>query len=438
MWDRRAGPTALEPGGFGARLLRLSAVLAAVGLGGCGGHPAPPQPPPAGIGRAAMVHVRALARIGVRNDQTRAAGTRGFDESVDYVARRLRAAGYRVRLQSVPFPVFRERSRPRLDLAGRRVRVTTLSYSPSGHVRAALARAGRGCRARDFRAVRGRIALVERGGCTFREKARLAQAAGARALVVADRGSARAPSGSLIRPGLRLPAVTAGSSALELRGQARIDVDTVAATRRTRNVIAERPGPPARRVAMLGAHLDSVREGPGINDNGSGVASTLALAERLRGRRGLRFGFWGAEELGLYGSRAYVASLSGPERRRIAGYVNLDMVGSPNAVRYVYGQGRVRAALERALRSRKLAFDEITIGGVSDHAPFEAAGISAAGLYSGSDERKTARQAGRYGGRAGQPLDACYHRRCDTLDRVDPKVLGELADAAGRALVAIG
>ena len=97
-------------------------------------------------------------------------------------------------------------------------------------------------------------------------------------------------------------------------GARRLVVDTVAENATTRNVIAERPGSP-RRVAMLGAHLDSVDEGPGINDNGSGVAVTLALAERLRGRRGLRFGFWGAEELGLYGSRRYVASLS---RRRAA------------------------------------------------------------------------------------------------------------------------
>jgi Iap family predicted aminopeptidase len=416
---------------------RRCAVLAAVAVGGCGGHADPPQPPPVGIGKAATAHVRALAAIGERNGQTRAAGTRGFDESVDYVAGRLRAAGYRVRLQSVRYPVFRQRSRPRLEAGGRRIPVATLSYSPPGHVRAALARAGRGCRAGDFGAVRGRIALVERGRCTFRVKARFAQAAGARALVVADRNSATPPSASLIRPGIRIPAVTAGAAALALRGQARIDVDTVAETRRTRNVIAERPGRRSGRVAMIGAHLDSVREGPGINDNGSGVASVLALAERLRDRRGLRFGFWGAEELGLYGSRAYVASLSSAERRRLAGYINLDMVGSPNAARYVYGAGRAREAIEQALRARKLAFDEISIGASSDHAPFDDAGVSAAGLYAGGDERKTARQARAYGGRAGRPLDSCYHRRCDMLARVDPKVLAELADAAGRALVRI-
>lgn len=417
---------------------RGCAVLAGVALGGCGGHAPPPKPPPPGIGRAALVHLRALARIGARNGQTRAAGTPGYDESVAYVAGRLGAAGYRVRLQPVPFPLFRERSRPRLEVSGRRIRVATLSYSRSGRVRAPLARAGRGCRFADYSAARGRIAVAERGACTFRVKARFAQAAGARGLLVADRGGPTPPSGSLIRPGIRIPAVAVGAAGLALRGRARLVVDTVAETQRTRNVIAERPGSPAGRVAMLGAHLDSVHEGPGINDNGSGVASTLALAERLRDRRGLRFGFWGAEELGLYGSRGYVASLSAAERRRIAGYVNLDMVGSPNAVRYVYGQGRrVRDALEQALRARKLSFDEIQIGASSDHAPFERAGISAAGLYSGSDERKTARHARAYGGRAGRPLDPCYHRRCDMLDRVDETFVAQLADAAGRALLEI-
>jgi Peptidase family M28/PA domain len=272
----------------------------------------------------------------------------------------------------VPFPVFRERRPPQLEANGERVPVATLSYSAPGRVRAPLVRAGRGCRRGDFARARRRIALVERGRCIFRVKARLAQAAGARALVVADPASLLPVPGSSIRPG-----------------------------------------------------------------NGSGVASTLALAERLRGRRGLRFGFWAAEELGLYGSRRYVASLSAAERRRIAGYINLDMVGSPNPVRYVYGHGPARAALERALRARRLRFQGISIDGSSDHAPFERAGISVGGLYSGSDERKTAAQATAYGGRAGRPLDSCYHQRCDMLARVDRQVLAELADAAGRALVAI-
>jgi Iap family predicted aminopeptidase len=418
-----------------ACLLACAALLALAGCSDDNRREAPPDV--RSLRAAATVHLRALARIGERNGDTRAAGTAGYDASVGYVAGRLRAAGYRVRLQDVAFPVFRDRSSPQLEAGGRRVPVVSLRYSSAGRVRAPVARVGLGCRRGDFGGARGRIAVTERGTCTFRAKARLAEAAGARGLVVADDASPRPPRGSLIRPGLRIPAVAAGSAASALRGRALLVVDTVARDAHTRNVIAERPDAP-RRVAMVGAHLDSVREGPGINDNGSGVAVTLALAERLRGRRGLRFGFWAAEELGLNGSRHYVASLSAAERRRITGYVNLDMVGSPNAVRYVYGAGRVRTALTEALRARRLRFEPISIGASSDHAPFEEAGISAGGVYSGSEERKTARQAREFGGRAGRPLDPCYHQRCDTLERVDLDVMAELGEAAGGALVALG
>ena len=405
-------------------------------LAGCA-HDKPEPPPAWSLRSAATAHLRALARIGERNRDTRAAGTKGYDESVDYVAGRLRSAGYRVRLQAVPFPVFRDRSQPRFEAGGRRLPVLTLRYSGPGRVRAPVAQVGLGCRAADLAGARDRIAIAERGRCTFREKARTAQAAGARGLVVADSESDTPVRGSLIRPGLDIPSVAAGRAALKLKGRAELVVDTVAATERTRNVIAERPDA-GKRVAMVGAHLDSVHEGPGINDNGSGVAVTLALAERLRGQRGLRFAFWGAEELGLYGSRRYVDSLTAKERDGIKGYVNLDMVGSPNPVRYVYGAGRVRDELEKALRAHKLRFESISIGESSDHAPFLGAGIPAGGLYSGSEERKTATQAKAYGGKAGRPLDPCYHQRCDVVERVDRDVMTELGEAAGQALRALG
>ena len=416
-------------------LLLLAVAVAATGCSR--DDPDPPPPRGSSLRAAATAHLRALAQIGERNDNTRAAGTPGFDASVDYVADRLRDAGYRVTLQEVPFPVFRDRSRPRLEAGGRPLPVQTLRYSGPGRVRAPVELVGLGCRAADFAGARDRIAVAARGRCTFREKARLAEAGGVDGLVVADGASELPPRGSLIRPGLDVPSVAAGKAALQLKGEAELVVDTVAENRRTRNVIAERPGT-GRKVAMIGAHLDSVQEGPGLNDNGSGVAVTLALAERLRGERGLRFGFWGAEELGLYGSRGYVESLSPQEREAISGYINLDMVGSPNPVRYVYGGGRTREALEAGLRARDLAFESISIGGSSDHAPFEAAGISVGGLYSGSEETKTASQAREYGGRAGRPLDPCYHERCDVLETVDRDVMAELGEAAGAALRQLG
>ena len=67
---------------------------------------------------------------------------------------------------------------------------------------------------------------------------------------------------------------------------------------------------------VVGAHLDSVPEGPGINDNGSGTATILTIAEQMsrlhiKPRNTLRFAFWGAEEAGLFGSNFYVAQPDG-------------------------------------------------------------------------------------------------------------------------------
>src|SRR5262249_25818569 len=114
----------------------------------------------------------------------------------------------------------------------------------------------------------------------------------------------------------------------------RLAVDAVAGKRPSRNVVAEASGGDGAWI-VVGAHLDSVPEGPGINDNGSGTAAVLEAALQLakepaQGRRHLRFAFWGAEERGLVGSRHQVDALSEEERQRIALYINLDMVGSRN------------------------------------------------------------------------------------------------------------
>ena len=112
-----------------------------------------------------------------------------------------------------------------------------------------------------------------------------------------------------------------------------------AETRTDYNVIAEMPGKNPNNVVMSGAHLDSVIEGPGINDNGSGSAAlleTALLMGNLNLQNTLRFGWWAAEEQGLVGSADYVAGLSQAERDRIALYMNYDMVGSPNYIFMVY------------------------------------------------------------------------------------------------------
>jgi aminopeptidase S len=169
-----------------------------------------------------------------------------------------------------------------------------------------------------------------------------------------------------------------------------------------------------------------------------GLGRDHALAARLgagaRPRDTVRLGFWTAEELGLYGSRAYVRGLSAAERRRVRSYVNLDMVGSPNAVLETYGSGVTEAALRRALDARGPAPAESSIGGASDHASFQRAGIEVGGVFTGASQRVGATEARRYGARAGRPADPCYHRACDTLANVDRPMLERVADATEEAI----
>ena len=215
-----------------------------------------------------------------------------------------------------------------------------------------------------------------------------------------------------------------------------VRVRAVSERRTTHNVIADAPGARGGDVVMAGAHLDSVPEGPGINDNASGVAALLDSAESLArtgGERRLRIAFWGAEEAGLLGSRRYVRRLPADERRRIRAYLNLDMVGSPNGGRFIYssddGSGLADVA-RRALDRQGVEAEERGLGGGSDHVPFERAGIPIVGLFSGATAPKSEAQQRRWGGRAGAAFDRCYHRRCDRLTGIDRRTFDELGGAA--------
>ena len=212
------------------------------------------------------------------------------------------------------------------------------------------------------------------------------------------------------------------------------------------NVLADREGTSGERVVVIGAHLDSVPVGPGINDNGSGLAVLLALAGGLADlpapEHTIRFAFWDAEEGGPFGSVAYVDELSDAERGRIVAYLNLDMVGSPNPVRFVYdeaaaapGSADLTDAFATAFEAEGLAWDPIDLGGDSDHGPFAAAGIPTGGVFTGGIEDVTPDQAARHGATAGVPSDACSHRACDTLDNIDAEVAVGIARIVAAVLV---
>jgi aminopeptidase S len=213
------------------------------------------------------------------------------------------------------------------------------------------------------------------------------------------------------------------------------------------NVIAERSGTGAG-VLVLGAHLDSVGVGAGINDNATGVAALLAIAEALQllpdPSLTVRFAFWGAEEGGPFGSQAYVAALDEADLAAIHAYLNFDMLGSPNAVTFVYdepsaaaGSDAVTNLISTYFERRGLPWDPIDLEGDSDHGPFIAAGVPTGGLFAGGIEPVTPDQAARHGSVAGEPADPCSHAACDTIDNVDLARLALMTDAIAAVLVAL-
>ncbi|HEV2560140.1 MAG TPA: M28 family peptidase [Microvirga sp.] len=422
-------------------------------------------------GEGPMRHIQALQEIAQANGGNRASGTAGYDRSAEYVAEQLRQAGYAVRFEEFTFAFSEERAPPVLAVMGAapaetpRGELSSLSNSGSGDVAARLhavdlglgaeplATSTSGCEAEDFAGFeRGRIALLRRGTCPFQQKVDNAVAAGAAGAIIMNQGTggdtglfggrlnARAAIpvlGVTTETGRRLAAAAAAPEGAMVR----LAVTIESGTRATRNVIAERPGT-APGLAVVGAHLDSVTQGPGINDNASGTAAVLDTALRMAaeppGETAIRFGFWGAEERGLIGSRHHVNALSEEERRRIGIYINLDMVGSPNFGRFVQTTGEtlgpeIGRRFAAHFRERGLAVDERKAGQRrgygTDDASFAEKGIPTVGLFTGAGESKGEPQAGQFGGTAGRPYDPCYHQACDTPANVSPVVLGEMTEA---------
>ncbi|MFD5872428.1 M28 family metallopeptidase [Streptomyces sp. NPDC060322] len=207
------------------------------------------------------------------------------------------------------------------------------------------------------------------------------------------------------------------------------------------NLIADWPGGDPNQVLMAGSHLDSVTSGAGINDNGSGSAAVLETAlavsrAQLAPDKHLRFAWWGAEELGLVGSKYYVNNLASTERAKLAGYLNFDMIGSPNPGYFVYDDDPV---IEQTFKDYYAGLSipteiETEGDGRSDHAPFKSAGVPVGGLFSGADYTKTSAQAQKWGGTAGQAFDRCYHSSCDTTANINDTALDRNSDAVAHAV----
>ena len=436
--------------------------------------------------RGVAQHLDALQAVADANGGTRASGTPGYTASRQYVVQKLRAAGYRPTVQAFEFPYFSEdeaavlaRTSPSPKTYASPADFATMTFSGSGDTTAPVvavdtdlagsASSTSGCEAADFASLPdGAIALMQRGTCSFAVKTANAEEAGASAVIVFNRGvsvdgddGTGVLQGTLGEPGTGIPAVgTSFAVGQELGAagtEARVSTTTTNEVRTTYNVIAEtRRGNPDN-VVMLGAHLDSVGEGPGINDNGSGSAMNLEIAEQLakvkKPANKVRFAWWGAEELNLLGSEHYVADLAenNPDALGdIALYLNFDMVASPNFVRFVYdgdgslgdpatdagpeGSAEIESIFAKYFAGQSLPSAETAFDGRSDYGPFIAENIPAGGLFTGAEGIKTAEEAATYGGTAGAPYDPCYHQACDTRENISLPALDQMSDAAAHAV----
>ncbi|MFD9358800.1 M28 family metallopeptidase [Streptomyces sp. NPDC060031] len=414
--------------------------------------------------RGAYRHLAKFQQIADANGGNRAAGTPGHAASAAYVHDTLKKAGYQVSYQD--FDIYEAHTKTeRTTVLGPDTRdLATAAFTftrstPAGGLVAplALARVDEtpGCDAADYPAgaFAGKIALVKRGACTFVEKEKAAAAAGALGVIVYNhsgttpvRGGFSSPADGVIpSAGITLAdgeALTAAAARGEVT--VRLDLDQEHVKKTTRNVIAETRGGRSDRVVAVGSHLDSVPEGPGINDNGSGSAGllevALELAEEGANKKGkgpankVRFAWWSAEELGLLGSEHYVAQLSEKQKKDIALYLNFDMIASPNPVQFVYdgddsddvgegagpaGSAQIEALINGFLDKKHEPHEGSDFDGRSDYGPFIANGIPAGGTFTGAEGIKTAEQAERHGGTAGAPYDPNYHGAGDNLKNLD-------------------
>ncbi|MFV2179110.1 M28 family peptidase [Actinomadura sp. LOL_016] len=426
--------------------------------------------------------MRVLDRIAARNGGVRATGTPGFEDSARYAAKVLTAAGYRVHQQQVPYTDYRvdAESATVTAPAARQVRALVMRWSPvtppgglDAHLVVPRATTGdtAGCSAADYDGlpVAGSIVLVQRGSCGYTAQQRVAAELGARAMLIYlstpspdniyrlhafDPQAFTIPVASVTQAQAERLAREAARHQVRLR----LDLRGHEVAGVTTNLFAETRGGGDGRTVMAGAHLDSVTEAPGINDNAAAAAALMATALRLAPRQDkvrhkVRFALWGAEELIDIGSYHYVRNLAPAERAKIALYLNFELIAAPNGVRFVLdgdaseqppgtspgpaGSQVVEKVFKDYFDHAGLPYESHDLRAVgSDHEPFMAAGIPVGGLNGGVLGVKTAAQAARFGGTAGQLYDPCYHQPCDTIGNLDRRALGEnvpaIAWAVGR------
>jgi Zn-dependent M28 family amino/carboxypeptidase len=374
-------------------------------------------------------HMAAFQAIADANGGNRLAGAPGHEASAQYVTQRLKAAGYDVGSQPFTYNFVGTRTPSVISVVGGPSYANGFQFSTpgslapadSGDVTAPLyavdlripstGGSTSGCEAADFAGFPvGAIALIQRGTCDFVLKIQNAINAGARAVILMNEGN------DATRQGLFNPAtvgdlpVLAATFAVgrELANgvvngstgrQVRVKVDVISQSLPTRNVIAQTSGREDN-VIVVGAHLDSVEDGPGVNDDGSGSATILEIAEAMQKtnpRNAVRFIFFSAEEAGLLGSAFYVSQLTDAQKADIAAMLDFDMLASPNFARFVYdgdlssfpgptggvpeASGEIEKIFNDYFAAQGMATLPTAFDGRSDYRDFIRSGIPAGGMF---------------------------------------------------------
>lgn len=380
-------------------------------------------------------------------DGHRAFGSKGHNQTVDYIVESLQALDY-YDVVKQPFHELYASAEGTLSVDGKELDINPLTYTPSGSAAdTPLVKVNNlGCEAGDFPAeVEGNIAFISRGDCPFSQKTTNAKTAGAVGAVIYNHLEGPL-SGTLgDAHGDYVPVVGISNEdaqpilkALEAgEVTASLDVDAVVEDRVTFNVIAETKGGDHDNVLVVGGHSDSVPAGPGINDDGSGIIALIETATALskfKVKNAVRFGFWSAEEFGLLGSYHYVKSLnsSDAELSKIRAYLNFDMIASPNYMLGIYdgdgsafnltgppGSAQIEANFEQFFRDNDSPSVPTEFSGRSDYAAFIENGIPSGGLFTGAEVLKTAEEAVLFGGEAGVAYDVNYHKAGDDINNLN-------------------
>ncbi|KAK6333296.1 hypothetical protein TWF718_011115 [Orbilia javanica] len=381
---------------------------------------------------------------------TRVIGSKGHVATVEYVKRILSSLGGYYNVSEQVFPaVSGYIYESHLVIGHQVVDHRAMSLTPPTKNKdtvfaGVVAAKNDGCLESDFgEDAKGAIVLIERGSCPFGQKSENAGKAGAVAAVVYN-NEPGSLSGTLGTPlehhvatfGISredaLPILEKLKAGEEIDGSAYINSEVNVI--KTKNVIAQTVLGDPDNCVMLGGHSDSVEEGPGVNDDGSGSMTLLEVAVQLTKfsvNNCVRFAWWSGEEEGLLGSTWYALHLTAEENQKIRLFMDYDMLASVNFAYQIYnatdaegdpkGSEELRNFYIEGYKGLGVNYTFIPFDGRSDYVGFIEAGIPAGGVATGAEGIKTPEEVEMFGGKAGEWYDPCYHQLCDDLTNLDEK-----------------